>query len=384
MVSYPIDQGVKKVYYWAARSTGGEFTPGREVDELVWLPVADGQGQTQLPARSKDVAPLRETARRHSHRARGPARHRWPKITFQRRRHQTAAGQAGTRAGGGTGSAAAGVRRHRRVRGRPAPLSPDGRTARRGTGRDDPQRARPDRGVVRQESQARPPPAAAHRRGERHTRDLHAGQGDSGPDRLVVRTRRSASPTNPATTRAVRGCCPCPAAGWWRPTTSAARWPPTCGPDTQIPFAVASLPPKGIRVKLPTGDRAARWPSWQEPCWPASLKRPSWPEPWSLPSWPEPSWPAALVAAFLAGAFLAAAFLAGAFLAAAFLAGAFLAASLLGRRLLGRSLLGRSLGSRPSWPEPSSPPSWLRRLLQHHVSLQVLPPGGAVRQTQPL
>jgi 8-oxo-(d)GTP phosphatase len=40
MVSYPIDQGVKKVHYWAARSTGGEFTPGSEVDELVWLPVA--------------------------------------------------------------------------------------------------------------------------------------------------------------------------------------------------------------------------------------------------------------------------------------------------------------------------------------------------------
>jgi 8-oxo-dGTP pyrophosphatase MutT (NUDIX family)/phosphohistidine phosphatase SixA len=40
-VSYPIEQGIKKVYYWAARSTGGEFTPGREVDELVWLPVAD-------------------------------------------------------------------------------------------------------------------------------------------------------------------------------------------------------------------------------------------------------------------------------------------------------------------------------------------------------
>ena len=29
MVSYPIDQGVKKVYYWAARSTGGDFTPGQ-------------------------------------------------------------------------------------------------------------------------------------------------------------------------------------------------------------------------------------------------------------------------------------------------------------------------------------------------------------------
>lgn len=41
MVSYPVDQGIKKVYYWAARSTGGEFTPGNEVDELVWLPIAD-------------------------------------------------------------------------------------------------------------------------------------------------------------------------------------------------------------------------------------------------------------------------------------------------------------------------------------------------------
>jgi 8-oxo-(d)GTP phosphatase len=40
-VSYPIDLGIKKVYYWAARSTGGEFTPGKEVDELVWLPVVD-------------------------------------------------------------------------------------------------------------------------------------------------------------------------------------------------------------------------------------------------------------------------------------------------------------------------------------------------------
>ncbi len=45
MVSYPIDQGVKKVYYWAARSTGGEFTPGREVDQLVWLPVAEAMAR---------------------------------------------------------------------------------------------------------------------------------------------------------------------------------------------------------------------------------------------------------------------------------------------------------------------------------------------------
>lgn len=43
-VSYPVDSpfpGVKKVTYWAARSTGGVFVPGSEVDDLVWLPVAD-------------------------------------------------------------------------------------------------------------------------------------------------------------------------------------------------------------------------------------------------------------------------------------------------------------------------------------------------------
>jgi 8-oxo-dGTP diphosphatase len=43
-VSYPIDQGVKKVVYWAARAEpadGDRFTPNDEVDKLVWLPVAD-------------------------------------------------------------------------------------------------------------------------------------------------------------------------------------------------------------------------------------------------------------------------------------------------------------------------------------------------------
>jgi 8-oxo-(d)GTP phosphatase len=49
LVSYPIDQGVKKVYYWAARSTGGEFTPGREVDELIWLPVTDAMKRLSYP-----------------------------------------------------------------------------------------------------------------------------------------------------------------------------------------------------------------------------------------------------------------------------------------------------------------------------------------------
>ncbi|GAB7142610.1 NUDIX hydrolase [Mycobacterium riyadhense] len=44
MVAYPIDsnsRGLKKVHYWAARSIGGSFVPGSEVDDLIWLPVAD-------------------------------------------------------------------------------------------------------------------------------------------------------------------------------------------------------------------------------------------------------------------------------------------------------------------------------------------------------
>ncbi len=40
-VTYPIDQGTKKVRYWAARSIGGQFMPNKEVDDLVWLPVAE-------------------------------------------------------------------------------------------------------------------------------------------------------------------------------------------------------------------------------------------------------------------------------------------------------------------------------------------------------
>lgn len=45
MTSYPIDQGVKKVYYWAARRIGGEFVPGSEVDDLVWLPIASAMAR---------------------------------------------------------------------------------------------------------------------------------------------------------------------------------------------------------------------------------------------------------------------------------------------------------------------------------------------------
>lgn len=48
-VSYPLEQGTKKVRYWAARSTGGEFSPNSEVDKLDWLPAADAMLRLQYP-----------------------------------------------------------------------------------------------------------------------------------------------------------------------------------------------------------------------------------------------------------------------------------------------------------------------------------------------
>jgi 8-oxo-(d)GTP phosphatase len=48
-VSYPVEQSIKKVRYWAARSVKGEFTPNAEVDELKWLPVAEAMKQLGYP-----------------------------------------------------------------------------------------------------------------------------------------------------------------------------------------------------------------------------------------------------------------------------------------------------------------------------------------------
>ncbi len=48
-VSYPVEQGIKKVRYWAARSVDGDFTPNAEVDELKWLPVAAAMKQLEYP-----------------------------------------------------------------------------------------------------------------------------------------------------------------------------------------------------------------------------------------------------------------------------------------------------------------------------------------------
>lgn len=48
-VSYPLERGTKQVRYWAARSTGGGFSPNSEVDKLDWLPVADAMLRLQYP-----------------------------------------------------------------------------------------------------------------------------------------------------------------------------------------------------------------------------------------------------------------------------------------------------------------------------------------------
>ncbi|AFM16643.1 ADP-ribose pyrophosphatase [Mycolicibacterium chubuense NBB4] len=48
-VSYPVDGATKKVRYWAARATAGEFAPNSEVDELKWLPAAQAMSELGYP-----------------------------------------------------------------------------------------------------------------------------------------------------------------------------------------------------------------------------------------------------------------------------------------------------------------------------------------------
>lgn len=48
-ISYDIPQGTKRVWYWAARATGGDFTPNDEVDKLIWLPVHAAADQLAYP-----------------------------------------------------------------------------------------------------------------------------------------------------------------------------------------------------------------------------------------------------------------------------------------------------------------------------------------------
>lgn len=48
-ISYDIPQGTKRVWYWAARAAGGDFTPNDEVDKLIWLPVNAAMDQLGYP-----------------------------------------------------------------------------------------------------------------------------------------------------------------------------------------------------------------------------------------------------------------------------------------------------------------------------------------------
>jgi 8-oxo-(d)GTP phosphatase len=48
-VSYPVDNGVKKVRYWAARAVSGEFSANNEVDELKWLPASQAMSEVAYP-----------------------------------------------------------------------------------------------------------------------------------------------------------------------------------------------------------------------------------------------------------------------------------------------------------------------------------------------
>lgn len=55
-VSYPIPGGTKVVHYWVARGHGGNFVAGDEVDQLLWLPVADASKRLSYPADRKILA----------------------------------------------------------------------------------------------------------------------------------------------------------------------------------------------------------------------------------------------------------------------------------------------------------------------------------------
>lgn len=48
-VSYPLNPGIKKVQYWAARYGEGEFVPNSEVDQLEWLTVDKAMKRLQYP-----------------------------------------------------------------------------------------------------------------------------------------------------------------------------------------------------------------------------------------------------------------------------------------------------------------------------------------------
>lgn len=55
-IRYPIPPGTKVVHYWAARAHGGKFAPGKEVDQLLWLPPKEAVTRLTYPHDAKVVA----------------------------------------------------------------------------------------------------------------------------------------------------------------------------------------------------------------------------------------------------------------------------------------------------------------------------------------
>ena len=148
-VSYPVEQGIKKVRYWAARSVGGEFTPNSEVDELKWLPVADAMKQlgyphdrkvlrrfAKLPADTQTVLIVRHGTAGSKSRYKGDDRKR-PLDKHGRAQAESLVGQL-LAFGADTLYAADRVRCHQTLE----PLAEE-------LGVADPQRATADRGSVR-------------------------------------------------------------------------------------------------------------------------------------------------------------------------------------------------------------------------------------------
>lgn len=55
-ITYPVPVGTKIVDYWVARAKGGDFTPSKEVDEMVWLPLKEATKQLTYPHDRKVLA----------------------------------------------------------------------------------------------------------------------------------------------------------------------------------------------------------------------------------------------------------------------------------------------------------------------------------------
>lgn len=86
---YQVEQGPKRVRYWAARSLGGDFAASEEVDEMIWLPAEEAMGRlsyaherkvlrrfTSLPAATKTVLIVRHGTAGNKKRYKGDDRNR--------------------------------------------------------------------------------------------------------------------------------------------------------------------------------------------------------------------------------------------------------------------------------------------------------------------